>query len=219
MSKHNYVLFYDRIANPKRKEQIRQFKNDPGCRVFLSTDASGLGLNLQNDTAIINMDLPRNPALLEQHIGRIHCLGQHQPIRVVNFVAQGTIEHGMLSLLSFKQSLFSGVLDKGKDEAFLGGTRLKSFMDSVDKATSAIPESMPQQDRTEGDGDGTDREVSVEIKEKEVWETMQKQAWDDLVSTGLSFLDKLGQTLLGENGEQAITITIFTIMHNKQAAR
>ena len=37
--------------------------------------------------------------------------------------------------MSFKQSLFSGVLDKGKDEVFLGGTRLKQFMDSVDKAT------------------------------------------------------------------------------------
>jgi len=200
-SKRNYVLFHGRIASPKRKELIRRFKNDPDCRVFLSTDVGGLGLNLQNASAVINMDLPWNPAVLEQRIGRIHRLGQHRPVRVVNFVAQGTIEHGMLSLLSFKQSLFSGVLDRGKDEVFLGGTRLKRFMDSVDKATSAIPESMPQQAGTEGDGDGTDQEVSVETKEKEVPETEQQQAWDDLVSTGLSFVDKLGQTLLGQRGQ------------------
>jgi superfamily II DNA or RNA helicase len=201
LSKRNYVLFHGRIASPKRKELIRQFKNDPGCRVFLSTDAGGLGLNLQNASAVINMDLPWNPAVLEQRIGRIHRLGQHRPVRVVNFVAQGTIEHGMLSLLSFKQSLFSGVLDKGKDEVFLGGTRLKRFMDSVDKATSAIPEPMPQQTRTERYCDGTEQEISVETREKEVSETVHQQDWDDLVSTGLSFLDKLGRTLLGQKGQ------------------
>jgi len=150
---------------------------------------------------VINMDLPWNPAVLEQRIGRIHRLGQHRPVRVVNFVAQGTIEHGMLALLSFKQSLFSGVLDKGKDEVFLGGTRLKRFMDSVDKATSAIPEPMPQQAKAGGNGDGTEQEVSTETKKKEPSEAPQQQAWDDLVSTGLSFLDKLGQTLLAKDSQ------------------
>jgi len=200
-SKRNYVLFHGRIPGPKRKDLIRQFKSDPDCRVFLSTDAGGVGLNLQNASAVINMDLPWNPAVLEQRIGRIHRLGQHRPVRVVNFVAQGTIEHGMLSLLSFKQSLFSGVLDKGKDEVFLGGTRLKRFMDSVDKATSCIPEPMPQQAEAGGNRDYTRQEVSVETEEKEMSETVQQQALDDLVSTGLSFLDKLGRTLLGEKGQ------------------
>ncbi len=200
-SKRNYVLFHGRIPGPKRKDLIRQFKTDPDCRVFLSTDAGGVGLNLQNASVVINMDLPWSPAVLEQRIGRIHRLGQHRPVRVVNFVAQGTIEHGMLSLLSFKQSLFSGVLDKGKDEVFLGGTRLKRFMDSVDKATSAIPESMPQQAKVGGNGNGTEQEISSEAKKDAPAETVQQQAWDDLVSTGLSFLDKLGQTLLGQEGQ------------------
>ena len=108
----------------------------------------------------------------------------------------------MLSLLSFKQSLFSGVLDKGRDEVFLGGTRLKRFMDSVDKTTSAIPESMPQQAKAGGDGDGTGQQVAAEAVKKVVPQTIQQQAWDDLVSTGLSFLDKLGQTLLGQKSQQ-----------------
>jgi len=199
-SKRNYVLFHGRIPGSKRKELIKQFKNDPDCRVFLSTDAGGVGLNLQNASAVVNMDLPWNPAVLEQRIGRIHRLGQHKPVRVVNFVAQGTIEHGMLSLLSFKQSLFSGVLDKGKDEVFLGGTRLKRFMDSVDKTTSAIPESMPQQAKGERNGNGEEPEASVEVEKKEVSESAQQQILDDIVSTGLSFLEKLGRTLLREDG-------------------
>ena len=200
-SKYNYVLFHGSIPGVKRKDLINQFKTDPDCQVFLSTDAGGVGLNLQNASTVINMDLPWNPAVLEQRIGRIHRLGQHKPVRVVNFVAQGTIEHGMLSLLSFKQSLFSGVLDKGADEVFLGGTRLKRFMESVDEATSAIPESMPQQSETNGNGDGTEQEIAVETKSKEVPQAVQQQNWSDIVSTGLSFLDKLGQTLLGQHNQ------------------
>ena len=198
-AKRNYVLFHGRIPGKKRKDLIKQFKDDPDCRVFLSTDAGGVGLNLQNASAVVNMDLPWNPAVLEQRIGRIHRLGQHRPVRVVNFVAQGTIEHGMLSLLSFKQSLFSGVLDKGKDEVFLGGTRLKHFMDSVDKATGAIPKPMPKQVKAGGDGDELEQEPSI-TAEKQVG-AEPEQAWNDMISAGLNFLDKLGQTLLGEKDQ------------------
>ena len=50
------------------------------------------------------MDLPWNPAVLEQRAARIHRLGQQRPIRVIHFVARGTIEEGMLSVLAFKRS-------------------------------------------------------------------------------------------------------------------
>jgi hypothetical protein len=60
----------------------------------------------------------------------------------VNFVAQGTIEHGMLSVIQFKKSLFAGVLDGGEKDVFLGGSRLNKFMETVEKTTTAIPEPM-----------------------------------------------------------------------------
>ena len=85
------------------------------------------------------MDLPWNPAVLEQRIGRVHRLGQRQPVRVVNFVAQGTIEEGMLSVLKFKKSLFAGVLDGGEKEVFLGGSRLTRFMETVERRRGRSP--------------------------------------------------------------------------------
>jgi superfamily II DNA or RNA helicase len=200
-SNRDYVLFHGGVASRKRKDLIKQFKKNPECRIFLSTDAGGVGLNLQNASTVVNMDLPWNPAVLEQRIGRIHRLGQHRPVRVVNFVAQGTIEHGMLSLLSFKQSLFSGVLDKGKDEVFLGGTRLKRFMDSVDQATRAIPESMPQASRAGTDTDETEEDGSIAAGQREAVGSEQEQAWNDVISAGATFLGKLGQTLLGGKGK------------------
>jgi superfamily II DNA or RNA helicase len=189
-AKLDCVLFHGGVASKDRRELIGQFKQDPKCRVFLSTDAGGVGLNLQNASTVVNMDLPWNPAVLEQRIGRVHRLGQHRPVRVVNFVAQGTIEHGMLSVLSFKQSMFAGVLDGGMHEVFLGGTRLKRFMDSVDKVTQAIPPSMPQQEES-----GADRPERLEPAAPT---TAGETDWQTMLSTGLAFLNKLGGALSGE---------------------
>ena len=135
-----HVLFHGGVPSRKRKDLVDRFRDDAGCRAFLSTDAGGVGLNLQHATVVVNMDLPWNPAVLEQRIGRVHRLGQTQPVRVVNFVAQGTIEEGMLSVLKFKKSLFAGVLDGGEKEVFLGGTRLKRFMQGVEAVTGGLAE-------------------------------------------------------------------------------
>jgi superfamily II DNA or RNA helicase len=135
-----HVLFHGGVPGNKRKQLVDKFRDDPKCRLFLATDAGSTGLNLQHASVVINLDLPWNPAVLEQRIGRVHRLGQGRPVRVVNFVAQGTIEDGMLSVLKFKKSLFAGVLDDGEKEVFLGGTRLNHFMEQVEAATEAIPE-------------------------------------------------------------------------------
>ncbi|MFA6133162.1 MAG: DEAD/DEAH box helicase [Phycisphaerae bacterium] len=147
-----HVLFHGGVPGPKRKDLVSRFREDSSCRLFLSTDAGGVGLNLQHASVVANMDLPWNPAVLEQRIGRVHRLGQHRPVRVINFIAKGTIEESMLGLLKFKKSMFTGVLDGGKNEVFLGGTRLKQFMDSVEKATTSIPNQVPSSDGDNGDG-------------------------------------------------------------------
>jgi hypothetical protein len=86
------------------------------------------------------MDLPWNPAILEQRIARIHRMGQKRPVRVINFVAKGTIEEGMLSVLAFKRSLSAGILDGGSGEISLGGSRLNRFMKDVENVTGHMGE-------------------------------------------------------------------------------
>lgn len=139
-----HVLFHGGVPADQRPALVDRFHDDPDCRAFLSTDAGGVGLNLQHAAAtIVNMDLPWNPAVLEQRIGRVHRLGQGKCVQVVNLVAQGSIEQGMLSVLAFKKSLFAGVLDGGESEVFLHGTRLSKFMESVDKVTGEIGAAEP----------------------------------------------------------------------------
>ena len=133
-----YVSFHGGVPSEKRPELVERFRDDPHCRVFLSTDAGSVGLNLQHASTLINMDLPWNPAVLEQRIARIHRMGQKRPVQIVNFVAKGTIEEGMLSVLAFKRSLSAGILDGGSGEISLGGSRLTRFMKEVENVTGRM---------------------------------------------------------------------------------
>src|SRR6516164_2782346 len=135
-----YVSFHGGVPSDKRPALVKRFRDDPTCRVFLSTDAGGTGLNLQHAATLVNMDLPWNPAVLEQRIARIHRIGQAQSVRVINFVAKGTIEEGMLSVLAFKRSLAAGILDGGGGEISLGGSRLSRFMKDVENVTGSMGE-------------------------------------------------------------------------------
>jgi SNF2 domain-containing protein/helicase-like protein len=135
-----YVSFHGGVPSDKRPALVARFRDDPTCRVFLSTDAGSTGLNLQHASTVVNMDLPWNPAVLEQRIARIHRMGQTRPIQVINFVAKGTIEEGMLSVLAFKRSLSAGILDGGSGEISLGGSRLNRFMKEVENVTGTMGE-------------------------------------------------------------------------------
>jgi superfamily II DNA or RNA helicase len=135
-----YVSFHGGVPSEKRPALVERFRDDPSCRVFLSTDAGSTGLNLQHASTLVNMDLPWNPAVLEQRIARIHRMGQARPVQVINFVAKGTIEEGMLSVLAFKRSLSAGILDGGSGEISLGGSRLNRFMKDVENVTGQMGE-------------------------------------------------------------------------------
>ncbi|MDX2159127.1 MAG: DEAD/DEAH box helicase [Hyphomicrobiaceae bacterium] len=99
------------VPQHRRRAEINRFKQDPQCRLFLSTDSGSVGLNLQVASAVVNVDLPWNPAKLEQRIARAWRKGQVRSVTVVNLVAEDTIEHSMVHLLGAKQALADGVLD------------------------------------------------------------------------------------------------------------
>ena len=70
-----------------------------------------MGLNLQAASAVINLDLPWNPAKLEQRIARVWRKHQTKAVTVINLVTEASIEHSILHLLAHKQTLADGVLD------------------------------------------------------------------------------------------------------------
>jgi len=107
------------LPQQRRRAEINRFKHDPACRLFLSTDSGSVGLNLQVASAVINVDLPWNPAKLEQRIARAWRKNQMRSVSVVNLVTENSIEHNILHLLGRKQALADGVIDGAGDLATL----------------------------------------------------------------------------------------------------
>ncbi len=212
-AKMDYVFYHGMLTIQERNKLIQRFQEDPKCRIFLSTDSGGVGLNLQHASVVLNMDQPWNPAVLEQRVGRVHRLGQRRNVRVVHFISQGTIEHGMLEVLAFKKAVFAGVLDGGEDAVFLGGSRLKKFMETVEKVTTNIPSSMPI--RTEEKDDAiTAAEIPEEAMleeaaaSQEIESESQKltasatDVWSELIATGMDLIGQFEQAIQGARKSQ-----------------
>jgi superfamily II DNA or RNA helicase len=189
----DHVLFHGGVPGNKRKDLVDRFREDSKCKLFLSTDAGGVGLNLQFASIVVNMDLPWNPAVLEQRIGRVHRLGQKRPVQVVNFVAKGTIEEGMLSVLKFKKSLFAGVLDGGAKDVFMGGSRLTKFMETVEKASESIPEASGADD-IEEETAGADKQRTAQPL------AAAADPWSGLIQSGVALLQNLQAASQNGNG-------------------
>ncbi len=127
-----YEYLHGGIPSEARKDLVQNFTELPESRVFISTDAGSTGLNLQAASVLINLDLPWNPAVLEQRIARIYRIGQKRNIQVINMVASQTIEERMLSTLNFKSSMFEGILDDGADSIFLEDSKFDKMMSSIE---------------------------------------------------------------------------------------
>jgi hypothetical protein len=128
----------------RRRAEINRFKQDPNCRLFLSTDSGSVGLNLQVASAVVNIDLPWNPAKLEQRIARAWRKNQSRSVSVINLVTEGSIEHSILHLLGQKQALADGVLDGDGDLAALKmpsgrGAFIERMQAMMDAPARAVP--------------------------------------------------------------------------------
>ncbi|MBK5291335.1 MAG: DEAD/DEAH box helicase [Acidobacteriia bacterium] len=111
-----FVSLHGGVPSRQRGALMEKFRRDPACKVFLSTDAGGVGLNLQAASAVVNFEPPWNPARLEQRIGRVHRLGQSRPVHVIHMLTSDSIEERVWETLRLKKSLFAGVFDSPTGE-------------------------------------------------------------------------------------------------------
>ena len=217
-----YVHLNGTVPSRERKGLMTSFRDDPDCRVFLSTDAGGVGLNLQSGSLLINLDIPWNPAVLEQRIARIHRMGQKKPVRIINFVSQNSIEERILALLSFKKSLFAGVLDDdGSDVVMMGQSQMEQFMNSVEEATVGLEkgdrpvarmeveeeveiEEEEEEELTSNDEPEEATLTTDEVEKPEPVADAEQKALNDLLAGGARFLMGLSQALAPQKPDHTV---------------
>jgi hypothetical protein len=157
------VFFTGEESQRRRTQNLVDFHDDPAARVLFATDAGGVGLNLQRAaSSCVNLELPWNPAVLEQRIGRIYRLGQQRPIDVYNLVADSGLEGRIAALVGDKRALFHGLFDGSSDEVRF--ERGGSFLSRIEQLVPAVTETSA--DAGEDDGEagsgGSDSTGSVE---------------------------------------------------------
>lgn len=110
-----------RPAVDERGKRIRQFQMDPNVKVLVSTEVGSEGLDFQFCHYLVNYDLPWNPMVVEQRIGRIDRFGQESKVvHVINLVVRGTVEDTILARLYTRIGIFERSI--GNLEAILGET-------------------------------------------------------------------------------------------------
>ena len=158
------VFFTGEESQKRRTQNIVDFHDDPACRILFATDAGGVGLNLQRAaSACINIELPWNPAVLEQRIGRIYRLGQRSPIDVYNLVSEPGIESRIADIVGSKQALFTGLFDGTTDEVVF--ERSGSFLSRIQRIVAPpIPSTaVGSADVGVPDDDVTEHEVDAVV--------------------------------------------------------
>jgi SNF2 family DNA or RNA helicase len=94
-----------------RQARVRQFQDDPDCKVFLiSLKAGGLGLNLTAADYIFLLDPWWNPAVESQAIDRAHRIGQTRPVFAYRLIARDTVEEKVLELQAQKRGLADAII-------------------------------------------------------------------------------------------------------------
>lgn len=111
-----------RPGNPREDERakvIKRFRTDPDIRVLLSSEVGSEGLDFQFCHILVNYDLPWNPMVVEQRIGRLDRLGQASDrIVIVNLTVRDTIENRILERLYERIGIFRASI--GDLEPILG---------------------------------------------------------------------------------------------------
>lgn len=104
---------YTGQMNAKEKEKAKEkFLTDPKCRVFISSDAGGYGVDLPNANLLINYDLPWSAGLAVQRNGRIKRASSRWPtITIQDILIKNSIEERQHEMLQQKGAVANAVLD------------------------------------------------------------------------------------------------------------
>jgi ATP-dependent helicase HepA len=177
--------------NPERDERakrIRRFREEPDLRVLVSTEVGSEGLDFQFCHVLVNYDLPWNPMVVEQRIGRIDRFGQESPtLTIVSLVVADTVEDRILAALYERIGIFRSSL--GQLEAMLSDAM--SQLESDYKAGKLTPEEANERVLRESHV-VANRQAHLDELEKGVSELV---GLEEYVKEQLNRVDRLGRYL------------------------
>jgi SNF2 family DNA or RNA helicase len=110
--KTGWVKFTGDLTAKQRHTVKRQFQDDPRTRLFISSDAGGVGVDLPQANYLCNYDLPWSAGKMDQRNARIIRLSSEwEKVILINFLIRGSIEERQYEMLEQKRAIASAVVD------------------------------------------------------------------------------------------------------------
>jgi superfamily II DNA/RNA helicase len=164
--------------------------------LFITTNAGATGLNLQAANTVINVDLPWNPAVLEQRIARAHRMGQKRPVQVFLLVTTDTLEENILATLSAKHQLSLAVLDPDADASQVD---MATGMEELKRRMEILLGAKPEAAEDESMRAEAEKSAAVLARKEQVAEAGGK-----LVGAAFAFIGEMFQDQAAGEGMDAL---------------
>lgn len=105
LDKEGALLIYGGVK--ERTNIVKQFQTSKCINILLSSEVGGEGLDMQFCDTIVNFDLPWNPMVVEQRIGRVDRFGQKSEfVHIYNILVKGTLQEKIYGRLLDRIGIF-----------------------------------------------------------------------------------------------------------------
>lgn len=168
-----------KLNSEERKSVVEEFRNKSQYKILLASEVGSEGLDMQFCDALVNYDLPWNPMVVEQRIGRIDRIGQTSPvINIYNMVMQDTIHERIYYRLLERINIFTSCI--GDIEAILdseyNGQSLKETLNQLERQLYSLELTDEQKQQQ------ADQMQMAFINEKQHLEQVSDQLTDTLTN-------------------------------------
>lgn len=134
--------FHEQMSLVQCDRQAAWFAEPEGARVMVVSEMGGEGRNFQMASHLVLIDLPRDPELLEQRIGRLDRIGQRGDVYIHVPYLLGTEEEQIARWLHEGLNAFEHPVVGGFELIERFGAQLETVTDSVIAETRAFYESL-----------------------------------------------------------------------------
>jgi superfamily II DNA or RNA helicase len=159
----------------ERKRALTDFKNE--AQILVATDAAGESLNMQFCHIIVNYDLPWNPMVIEQRIGRVDRIGQKEVVLAFNMLTNNSVD---LSVYEVIEEKLNNIIDQ------LGIDKTSDVLDStidMKKVNKLYLQSLLDPHKFEFAGEKWLNEIKLKLRDFQSTEGVLPQVREDEIDS------------------------------------